>query len=116
MTTQTISHTKKHPRFKKRSLIRYLFKANRNQPNLLYNLAKEYGDVIHFQFGPRRVFFVTSLRGVEHILQNNQHNYRGFNYSHVKLRPLLGNGLLTSEGDLWLKHRRLAQQAFHREQ
>jgi cytochrome P450 len=72
--------------------------------------------VIHFQLGPRRVFFVTGLRGVEHILQNNQHNYTGFNYSHVKLRPLLGNGLLTSEGDLWLKHRRLAQQAFHKEQ
>jgi cytochrome P450 len=116
MTTQTISHIKKHPRFKKRSLIRYLFKANRNQPNLLHHLAKEYGDFIHFQFGPRHVFFVTSLKGVEHILQNNQHNYRGFNYSHVKLRPLLGNGLLTSEGDLWLKHRRLAQQAFHKEQ
>lgn len=31
------------------------------------------------------------------------------------LRTVLGNGLLTSEGDFWLRQRRLAQPAFHRE-
>ena len=31
------------------------------------------------------------------------------------LIPLLGNGLLTAEGDEWLRHRRLASGAFHRD-
>ena len=31
------------------------------------------------------------------------------------LIPLLGNGLLTAEGDEWLRHRRMASPAFHRE-
>lgn len=31
------------------------------------------------------------------------------------LRPVLGNGLLTSDGDFWLRQRRLVQPAFHRE-
>jgi len=94
------------------SIIKYIPKARRALPDLMYQVAKEYGPVIHLRFGMRDVFFVSGPKGVEHVLQSNQHNYRGWNYSHVQLRPLLGNGLLTSEGETWLKHRRLVQQAF----
>jgi cytochrome P450 len=51
---------------------------------------------------------------VKHILQDNNKNYhKSYGYTIMKL--LLGEGLLTSEGDFWRRQRRLAQPAFHRD-
>ena len=50
---------------------------------------------------------------IKHILRDNNQNYlKGFSYQ--VLKPVLGLGLLTNEGDSWLPQRRLAQPAFHR--
>jgi len=98
------------------SLIKYIPRARGTLPNLMCQVAKDYGHIAHVQLGTRSVFFVSGSKGVEHVLQSNQHNYEGWKHSHAQLRPLLGNGLLTSEGETWLRHRQLAQQAFHKGQ
>lgn len=64
---------------------------------------------------PFRKLVVTSQpEHIRHILQGNNKNYRK-SFAYDILRLLLGNGLLTSEGDFWRRQRRLAQPAFHRE-
>lgn len=51
---------------------------------------------------------------IQHVLQKNNRNYCKSPAHFDKLAHFLGNGLLTSEGDYWLRQRRLIQPGFHR--
>ena len=76
--------------------------------------AQQYGEVVFFKIGPRRGYLITNPGDVRHVLQDNARNYRK-SPLYDKLRVLLGDGLLTSEGEFWLRQRRIAQPAFHRQ-
>jgi cytochrome P450 len=75
--------------------------------------ALQFGDVVYFRIGARRGYLLTNPEDVRHVLQDNARNYHK-SPLYDKLRLFLGNGLLTSEDDLWLRQRRIAQPAFHR--
>jgi cytochrome P450 len=77
-------------------------------------LAARYGDAVRVPFAPRRAFFLLSRpEHAEHVLAANQDNYvKSFTYR--PLRALVGNGLLTSEGEAWRRRRRLIQPVFSR--
>jgi cytochrome P450 len=51
---------------------------------------------------------------IRQILQKNHRNYPKSPLHFRKLAYFLGNGLLTSEGEYWLRQRRLIQPGFHR--
>jgi cytochrome P450 len=76
--------------------------------------ARDYGDVIAFRFGPRRAVLLTHPDLVEQVLVVQNRNFVK-HFGIQLLRPLLGNGLLLSEGDFWLRQRRLVQPAFLRQ-
>lgn len=61
-----------------------------------------------------RVVVVSDPDMVKHIMQDNNRNYVK-SYGYRILKVLLGEGLLTSEGDFWRKQRRLMQPGFHRD-
>lgn len=80
------------------------------------NMAAEYGDAIRFHaIGPFYGYIFFHPDHNKHILQDNNKNYTKIPHpSLVTLQPVIGNGLLTSDGEFWRQQRRLAQPAFHK--
>jgi cytochrome P450 len=77
-------------------------------------MARDYGDIAHYKIGPQHLFFINDPELIRDVLVTNQKNFhksRGLE----RAKRLLGNGLLTSEGEFHLRQRRLAQPAFHRQ-
>ena len=58
-------------------------------------------------------FLINKPEYIEHVLLTNQRNYRKSDFLRRILGPLLGEGLLISEGELWRRQRRIAAPAFH---
>jgi len=78
------------------------------------DLARKYGDVAHVRMASERVYLLTHPRFVRDVLVTHQHNFRkGRGLERAK--RLLGEGLLTSEGAVHVRQRRLMQPAFHRD-
>jgi cytochrome P450 len=76
-------------------------------------LQRDYGDIVTMRYYNFRVYFISHPDDIEQVLVTDN---RKFIKGRIlrKNRQLFGNGLLTSEGDFWLRQRRLAQPAFHR--
>ncbi len=83
--------------------------------SFLLELRERYGDIVTLPtaLGPWTLVFHPD--GVRHVVQENHFNYRKGGISHQVLSLVLGNGLLTNNGDSWLHQRRLIQPVFHRE-
>jgi cytochrome P450 len=86
----------------------------RDQLGFYESCAREYGDLAATRMGPFRILLIYHPDAIEELLVTRSRDF-------VKspgvrlLRPLLGDGLLLSEGDTWLRQRRLVQPAFHRQ-
>ncbi|MFH7027550.1 MAG: cytochrome P450 [Heteroscytonema crispum UTEX LB 1556] len=82
--------------------------------NFLLNLRREYGNVARFRLGTRSLYLVSHPDDIKHVLQENHKNYHK-SLGYQKLESFLGQGLLTSEDDVWRRDRKLMQPAFHRD-
>src|SRR5689334_20848969 len=88
--------------------------VRRDPTGVFLDAARRFGDVVYLKIGPRRGYLITNPADIRHVLQDNARNYHK-SPLYDKLRMFLGNGLLTSEDDFWLRQRRIAQPAFHRQ-
>ena len=76
--------------------------------------ARLYGDLPYFRLGPYHAYLVNHPDLVREVLVTNQGNFTK-SRALQRGKVLLGEGLLTSEGQFHLRQRRLVQPAFHRE-
>ena len=85
----------------------------RNPIQFLTKIAEEYGEVAYFKLGPQPVFLLNNPDHIRDVLITHNRNFmKGEGLQRAK--RLLGEGLLTSEGEFHLRQRRMAQPAFHR--
>lgn len=86
------------------------FRADRL--GFLTRLARDHGDVAAFRIGPYRIWQLAHPDLVQEVLTAGAGRFRKGPVLQ-RARIVLGDGLLTAEGDHHRRHRRLLQHAFH---
>lgn len=85
----------------------------RSPVQMFLDLQRDHGDVARNRMGPLLTHVLSHPKAIEHVLASNAGNYvRGQLYERFKL--FFGNGLLTTDGEYWMRHRRIAQPNFHK--
>jgi cytochrome P450 len=77
--------------------------------------AQEYGDIVSLRLAGFPACLLNHPDHFEYVLVTNQRNFIKHSFFWRHVTDLFGKGLLVSEGDFWLRQRRLVQPAFHRE-
>lgn len=101
------------PRARARFPGEFLLALRRDPLALFAGVTRDYGDAVHLRFPFQSVYLFNHPDAVREILITRAaHFTRGLAIDRAK--PLLGNGLLTIDGEFHLRQRRLMQPAFHR--
>src|SRR5579883_3048873 len=97
-----------------RPLLGVLPEFRRNAPQFLLDTQRKHGDLVHLKLGPQHVYEVSHPDWIRDIFVTHQSNFTKSRMLQ-RAKGLLGEGLLTSEGEFHTRQRRLVQPAFHRE-
>ena len=97
-----------------RDVARVLAGLVRDPLGTYLRLVGRYGEAVRMPLAPKHAFYLLSCRSTRsNVLATGQDGYvKAFTYR--PLRAMVGNGLLTSEGEVWRRHRRLIQPVFSR--
>ena len=84
-------------------------------PILLFeHLVAAYGRVSHYKIGPSHIVFINDPEFIREILINQPQNFIK-ERTQRRMKILLGEGLITSDGEVHKRQRRIAAPAFHRQ-
>ena len=90
-------------------------KFQRDPLKFFAETQRDYGDIAKFSFGPQQVYLVSHPDWIEDVLVTSAKKFQK-GVALQRAKRLLGEGLLTSEGQAHLKQRRTIQPLFHRQQ
>lgn len=94
-------------------LRRRFFKPS--NPILLFeHLAATYGRIAHYKLGWQHIVFINHPDFIREVLVNHQQEMIK-ERTQRRMKILLGEGLITSEGAFHMRQRRIAAPAFHRQ-
>ena len=89
--------------------------AFRRDPLQVLTRAREHGDLVRLQMGPRSLYVLNHPAHVQHVLQDAHRNFSKDTRALGFMKKIAGENLFTGEGEFWLKRRRLMQPMFHRQ-
>jgi len=113
MATQTIHTPTKHvPHIAELPLVGSLPEHTRDRLTLYLRVAQQCGDVGSFHFGPFRVIFFNTSENVHRILVEHANDFDKGVAIHNAFRPVVGNGIFTSEGEFHRRQRKLMAPSF----
>jgi cytochrome P450 len=78
------------------------------------NTSQKYGGIFTFRLGQQRAYFIKSPDYIKDVLVTKQSSFIKEDFL-KRGKIFLGEGLVTSDGDVHRRQRRLVQPAFHRE-
>lgn len=106
--------TQSFPAPRGKPLVGQLFDAWEDPLALFTRATAEHGDLVKLRFAWLDYYLLNDAAAAHRVLVENAKGYhKSPNYDGLKL--MLGQGLLTAEGDTWRRQRKLTQPAFHRE-
>ncbi len=83
----------------------------RDRLGLISSATEDYGDAVRVVMGPKTLYIFNHPDHARRVLADNSANYRK-GMGLAQARRVLGDGLLTSEGDIWRAQREIMQPAF----
>src|SRR4051794_16545653 len=93
------------------STLRLLARMAKDRLSVMEWASAKYGDAVRLRLGPKTLNFFNHPDHAKYVLADNASNYlKGIGLIHA--RRALGDGLLTSEGDLWRRQRKTIQPTF----
>ncbi len=107
----------RYPPGLRRNLPFYLFSRffKADNPILLFeHLQQEYGAVSHYRLGPNHIVFLNDPELIREVLVTRAPVFIK-ERTQRRMKILLGEGLITSEGEQHMRQRRIAAPAFHRQ-
>ena len=99
------------PQPKGHPIIGHLMGFKNDPINFMLDSAADYGDIVLFKLLNKKIYFLNNPEYVRHVLQSNHKNYHK-SPGYKPLRLLGGMGIFTSDGEKWLRQRKLYQPAF----
>src|SRR5271157_3877214 len=122
-TSRPMSTTVKAPRLRGKLppgprgglLLGNTFAYMKDPLGFLEQAVRAHGDIVKLRLGNLRTYLLVHPQHIEYVLRTHHENFIKDKLTQT-ISPLVGQGLLTSEGTFWKRQRRLAQPAFQHQQ
>jgi len=76
------------------------------------DISRKFGDIAHYRVGPLHIYQLNSPALIRQILVEEPEKFNKARFIKRALGPFVGDGLLTSDGELWKRQRKLIQPTF----